>query len=207
MPNKKRSLNYPKALVICHGKTEVIITRYIKSNLHISAEIHAKDNGNSSLQITRLVSELKLSIFADIDSFSKHFGAEVLGKGKNKQLSNDFKVFIIMDTDDCTEAQKQDFISKEMFKGHWLYKYIEPVFSIPNIDKVLFNAKMVKRIVNDSEKGTFYIDVFPIHKGDVTSGTVEEIKKFSEKLKKRKDTNLYLLSDFFLECLPKNTDI
>lgn len=205
MPNKKRSLNYPKALVICHGKTELIITRYIKSNLHIPAEIHAKDNGNSSLQITRLVSELQSSIFSDIDSFSKHFGTEVLGKGKNKQLSDGFKVFIIMDTDDCTEQQKEDFISKEMFREHWLYKYIKSVFSVPNIDQVLYNAGLVKRPVGGNEKGTFYSEVFPIHKGDATSGTVDEIKRFSERLKKCKDTNLYLLSDFFLECLPKKT--
>lgn len=206
MQNRKRSLNYPKALVICHGKTELIITRYIKSNLHISAETHAKDNGSSSLQITRLVSELQSSIFADIDSFSKHFGANVIGKGKNKRLSDDFKVFIIMDTDDCTDSQKQDFVSKKMFSGHWLYKYIEPIYSTPNIDKVLYKAKVVTRIVRDDEKGTFYSEVFPLCKGDVTSGTVKEIQDFSDSLRKRKDTNFYLLPDFFLACLPKKTD-
>lgn len=206
MQNKKRPLHYSKALVICHGKTEYIITRYIISNLHISAEIHAKDKGKSSLQITRLNKELQSSVFADIDSFSAYFGAEVLGKGKSKHLSDDFKVFIIMDTDDCTDSQKQDFVSKKMFSGHWLHKYIEPIYSTPKIDEVLYKAKVVTRIVRDDEKGTFYSEVFPIYRGDVTSGTVKEIQDFSDSLRKRKDTNLYLLPDFFLACLPKKTD-
>lgn len=201
MTNKKRQLNYSKALVICHGKTEVIITRYIKTNLHIPAKIYAKDNGKHSIQITGLKYELETKCFKTIKAFSEHFSAEIIGKGKTSQLNDRFKVFIVMDTDDCTEQQKKDFISKKMFEGHWLYKYIEPVFNIPNIDNILYNARLVLRKVENGEKGTFYSDVFPMNRGNVTSGTVDEIQVFSDKLRKRKDTNLYILSDYFLECL------
>ncbi|MEZ3452742.1 MAG: hypothetical protein K1W17_00020, partial [Oscillospiraceae bacterium] len=118
-----RSQRYTKAVVICHGKSELQITRYIYSNLHLPVKVYAKDNGRHSIQITSLINELNSTQFRNIDKFADEFSVEVSGTGKNKKLVN-FKLFIIMDTDDCTEQQKKKYISAEMFSKHWLYEYI-----------------------------------------------------------------------------------
>ena len=47
-----------------------------------------------------------------------------------------------MDTDDCSEDEKRKFINKEMFKGHWAYDYIVPIYNIPELETVLTEAKV-----------------------------------------------------------------
>ena len=61
MKNKgSRDLKYNKALIICHGKSEYHIARYIKSNLRLPISIFANQNGATSIQITSLKSIFKL---------------------------------------------------------------------------------------------------------------------------------------------------
>ena len=45
-----------------------------------------------------------------------------------------------MDTDDCNENQKNSFKNKSMFKGHWLYDYIVPIYNDSNLEEVLVEA-------------------------------------------------------------------
>ena len=44
---------------------------------------------------------------------------------------------MIMDTDDCTLEQANAYKGKSMFKNHWAYDYIEPIYSQPNLDEFL----------------------------------------------------------------------
>ena len=60
---KKISLNYCKAVVIVHGKSEYLMVQHIKSSLHLPIEIYAKKKGNNSIQITSLMLVLNNSIF------------------------------------------------------------------------------------------------------------------------------------------------
>lgn len=48
------------------------------------------------------------------------------------------------------------YISKEMFKNHWLNPYIIPIWNEKNLDEVLFGLKLIDRIPNKKEKGKVY---------------------------------------------------
>lgn len=112
----KKSLNYTKCAVICHGKSEFQIAKFIKSNLH-----------------------LKMAIFAT------DYDVEL-----NKNQLMNFKLFVIMDTDDCTNLQKENFMNKKMFNKHPLSNYIFPIVNIPNLENVLIQSHIA---VKKRDKG------------------------------------------------------
>lgn len=51
----KRELRYCRCAVICHGESEKIIVKHIKSNLHLKIEIFSDNNGKKSIQINSLL--------------------------------------------------------------------------------------------------------------------------------------------------------
>lgn len=206
MAKRPLQCNYLKAIIICHGKSEIQIVRHIQSNLHLNAKTYAKDNGEHSIQITSVMSHLNSGRFNSINDFFKHYGKEsfeVRGKGANKVINN-FKLFIFLDTDDCTEEQKNNFINKQMIIGHWLYEYIVPIYTIPKLESVLEQANLIRRI-KDSEKGSYYTKVFPVNDGKpLTDGTIEEIREFREKVATQKEkTNIQDMVDYFLNLARK----
>ena len=130
-----------KAVIIVHGKSEKQICEYIKSNLRLKMEIISEKKGEKSIQINSLKHILGDKRFSSFSSFCGCFDdVEIVREKTKKKLSPDFKIFIIMDTDDCTECQKKSFISKEMFKDHWAYDYIVPIFDSPDLESVLHKA-------------------------------------------------------------------
>ena len=156
-------INYINGVVICHGRSEWQMTRFISSNLHLRIKPYAKDNGAHSIQITSLMSILNSKPFNRQSSFITEYPAEEIGKGKNRKLVN-FKLFIIMDTDDCTEQQKEDFLSKKMFQEHWLHDYIVPIANIPSLEDVLVESGIMAKKIHNDEKGDYYARIFPINK-------------------------------------------
>ncbi len=129
----------------------------------------------------------------------KHFDdVEVIQEKTKKELSKDFKIFIIMDTDDCSIQQKENFISKKMFKAHWAYDYIVPIFNTPDLENVMVRAG-IKFEKKGAERKKEYIKIFPTDKKYSNREGVE-LESFVENLKKVKDTNLY---DFVQCCLAK----
>lgn len=91
MAKRPLQCNYLKAIIICHGKSEIQIVRHIQSNLHLNAKTYAKDNGEHSIQITSVMSHLNSGRFNSINDFFKHYGKEsfeVRGKGANKVINN-----------------------------------------------------------------------------------------------------------------------
>lgn len=136
-----RKLNYTKALVIVHGKSEKQICQYIKNKLRLKIEIYSDKNGEKSIQITSLKNTLNNKIFKSYRNFINTF--EDIELIDNKNINKDFKIFIIMDTDDCSEEEKRKFINKEMFKGHWAYDYIVPIYNIPELETVLQTRKFL----------------------------------------------------------------
>lgn len=147
-------MNYVNGVVICHGKSEYLMSRYITTNLHLNIKTYAKDKGKNSIQITSLMTVLKSSPFDKPRSFLDQYPVDHNGTGKNVQLFN-FKLFMIMDTDDCTEDQKEKFISGEMFAGHWLKDYIVPIYSISSLEDVMLDAKIMTHRIKEDEKGTY----------------------------------------------------
>ena len=194
--------NYVNGVVICHGKSELCVAKYITTNLHLRIKTHARDKGESSIQITGLMKELKKKPFDKLSSLIDKFGeVESSGRGKNLKLSN-FKLFIIMDTDDCTDKQKEDFISGAMFADHWLREYIVPIYSIESMEDVMVDVGLMKERISDAEKGKYYTKVFPINPKPLSNDTLQEVKTLRQKIEKSRKTNLNTFIDYCLGLLP-----
>ena len=198
---RKRKPDYLKCIVIVHGKSEKQICSYIKSKLRFHMDIISRNNGESSIQINGLTNFMNSdSRLKDINGFLKAYeDAEYSGKGKKRTLASYFKIFTIMDTDDCSDEQREKYINKEMFKKHWAYDYIVPIFNTPELESV-----MVKAGIHFTKKGEErkkeYIKIFPTSQKYTQNESIE-LNHFACDLKKVKNTNL----DEFIEyCLDKS---
>ncbi len=191
-----RRLNYTKAVVIVHGKSEKQICQYIKNKLRLKIEIYSDKNGEKAIQITSLKNTLNNKIFKSYRNFINTF-EDIELTADNKKINNDFKIFIIMDTDDCSETEKKKFINKEMFKGHWAYDYIVPIYNIPELETVLTEAKIPFTKTGVKRKKE-YIKLFPTDPKYTKTDEVQ-IKELLNTLKKQKNTNLNDFLDFCLK--------
>ncbi len=185
-----RKTNYCKGVVIVHGKSELLLSEHIKSNLHLPIEIYAESNGKTSIQIDGLKTVLGNNIFKNKRAFTKKYIVEE----ENGNFKN-FSIMPIMDLDDTNEERKQKYISGEMFKNHWLSPYIVPVWNKENLDEVLLDLKLIDKLPNDREKGKIYRNLFPTNKGETD---IEQVKNLLEKFEKSKKTNMEV---FIKKCL------
>ena len=175
-----RELNYTKAVVIVHGKSEKQICQYIKNKLRLKLEIYSDKNGEKAIQITSLKNTLNNKLTKD-----------------GKRIDDDFKIFIIMDTDDCTESQKVDFISGKMFEKHWAYNYIVPIYNSPELETVLEMANVPFKKSGIKRKKE-YIKLFPTDAKYEQNDEIQ-IKELVNKLKKQQNTNLNIFLEFCLK--------
>lgn len=196
------NINYTKGVVICHGKSEVCLTKYICTNLHLSVKQYSKNNGKNSIQISSLKELLNTPPFKTINTFLNQYEVETAGRGKHRVLCN-FKLFIIMDTDDCTEQQREDYINKKLFEGHWLYDYIVPIYNISNLEEVLMQTDIMPKKIKTNQKGEYYEQVFPINSKPLSNDTLHEVNTFNEKVKRVKATNLECFVNYCLSLLEK----
>ena len=191
-----KQLNYTKAVVIVHGKSEKQICQYIKNKLRLKMEIYSDKNGEKAIQITSLKNILNNKIFKSYRNFIKIYEDVELSRD-GKSINNNFKIFIIMDTDDCSAVQKRNFINKEMFKTHWAYSHIVPIYNIPELESVLEKANIPFKKTGDKRKKE-YIKLFPTDpKYEKTD--VIQIQELLNTLKKQENTNLYEFLDFCLK--------
>ena len=102
---------YKKAAVIVHGKSERFLASYIYTNLHLPVRIIDSNKGKSSIQINGLQKILSSKPYNSLKSFAESYSVEY--DKRNKILKN-FKLFIIMDTDDCSDKAREDYISGRM---------------------------------------------------------------------------------------------
>ena len=188
MPKKEPT--YTKAVIICHGKSEYILGRHIKSSLKISICNYAEQNGKSSIQIDGLNNVLNNTCFKSKNTFCNFFGVAKTKDGIKA------KIFIIMDLDDTTEKQIESFKNKKMFKDHWAAENIIPIWNIPNFDSVMVNLGIIDRPPNDNEKTLLYNKSFPIKKDGKSD--IEKIEKLRDMCKKNKNTNLDEMLEWML---------
>ncbi len=193
------TLNYTKCAVIVHGKSELVLVKYIYTNLHLPVKIISKDKGRGSIQIDGLLDFLNKKQFRTLKSFADEFVVEY--DRKTKSLKN-FKLFIIMDTDDCDEENKKKYISGEMFQKHPLKDYIVPIFNNSNLEDVMMKSGiMIKRIPN-SEKGTYYSKIFPINTNPLSADTLNQVKIFASKIRGVKETNMLEFIEYCIQQIP-----
>ena len=174
----KKSIVSMKIITIVHGKSEYCICKSIQSNLRLKQEIIARDKGKSSIQINGIMDFLNTDKrFKSIDTFKRYF-PDI--EYKNKELIN-FYLFIIIYVDYLDTNIKEKFKNKSLFKNHWLYQYIIPIYNDPNLEKTMKDAGILIHKKKD------YITIFPTNHGDLDIKIAEELL---EKLKNCKSTNL-----------------
>ena len=89
-----------------------------------------------------------------------------------------------------------------MFKAHWAYDYIVPIFNTPNLENVMVKAG-IKFEKKGAERKKEYIRIFPTDK-KYSNRECVELKTFAENLEEVKETNLY---EFVQCCLAVNGDM
>lgn len=196
------TLKYTKCAVIVHGKSEMHLVQYIYTNLHLPVKIISKNKGRESIQINGLRDFLNKRYFRTLSTFANEYSVEY--DKKTKKLKN-FKLFIIMDTDDCSERVKEEYISGEMFRGHPLQEYIVPIYNIKNLEDVMIRAEIMTKRIPDSQKGTYYSKIFPINTEPVSVDTLLQIRTFASKIKGLQQTNLLEFIEYCFKQIPNET--
>lgn len=186
---------YKKAAVMVHGKSERYLASYIYTNLHLPVVIIDKNNGRNSIQINALKNILSSKPYNNLKSFSDEYSVEY--DRKEKALKN-FKLFIIMDTDDCSEKTREDYISGKLFENSCLKEYIVPIFNSPNLEEVMIKSGIMTKKIQDSQKGSYYSKIFPINQDPFSNDTLDQIRLFLKRLENVKETNL---QEYIYYCL------
>lgn len=188
-----RKPNYCKGIIIVHGKSELLLSEHIKSNLHLPIEIYSLKNGKTSIQIDSLMTILGNNDFKNKSKLKQKYIIEE----KNKKFIN-FFIMPIMDLDDTTEEKIKKYKNGEMFKNHWLSPYIIPIWNDINLDHVLYDLKLISKLPNDKEKGKVYEELFPKNTGQADLEQVNKLLKYFESTEK---TNMNIFVEKCLESL------
>ena len=175
-------------MVIVHGKSELSICRYIASNLKIKQEIISEEKGESSIQINGLMKQFNKLDFKSFTTFTNKY--RDIQTIKKKLI--EFKIFPIMDTDDCDKKTKENYKKGLMFnKDYFLTSHIIPIFNDPNLE-----VTMGKMGININDKKE-YSKKFPVNRNDITD--LEKIKIFSDKLREIPNTNMEIYVDYCIK--------
>lgn len=191
--------NYLKAIVIVHGKSEFQMCDFIKRKLKLKIEIVSKNKGANSIQISSIMKRLKGKDIDTLDNFKNTYKDDLEIKDNKIIIDKDFRIFIIMDTDDCKEEEKNNFINKNMFKNYWAHKYIVPIYNITNLEDVLVKSEVInKNTIKNKRDKKDYIKIFPTDNKYTKNDTIQ-IEEFYQKLLKVK--NISNMHEFIKFCL------
>ena len=191
-------VQYRKAVVIAHGKSERLLASYIYTNLHLPITIFDRKKGSCSIQINGLLSILSRRPFINLKGFADEFAVEY---DKRERKLKNFKLFIIMDTDDCSDSVRDDYITGKLFESSCLKDYIVPIYNIPDLENVMIKAGIMPKRISDSQKGSFYSKVFPINHEPFSNDSLKQIKMFSQKIANVKETNLMEFVEYCLSLI------
>lgn len=181
-------------IAIVHGKSEYELVSYIKSNLRIKIGIESENKGKNSIQINSLMNLLQNTTFKNKRSFLKKYDDIELGK---KDAIKSLYIFPLMDTDDCSTEEAKNYKNKAMFKKHWLYDHIIPIYNTRNLEDVLKKSNIP---YETKQKGR-YVKIFPTNRGQAD---IQQIKDFSDKIKSASNiSNLHIFIDKCLEVQKK----
>lgn len=180
---------YCPCVIVCHGLSEFVVFSEIKRLLRIPMEVYF--DHNNGLNIESIPKFLTVRFMKNPGSFRKEFSHAPIKCSKNG--FEDFRLYFVMDVDQATAKQANDFYSKALFKNHWCSAYVYPVLSRPNLDVVM-------------SKAGYSIDL--AHKGDsygqiMDRVFLEDLPEFSSKFKTIRSTNISSLIDYLLESHDK----
>lgn len=182
----KRKLKKCRVFVIVHGKSELAICKNIFSSLRLKNDCFSDKKGAKSIQVSGLLTTLSNAHFKDFRGFQREY--EDIEFYKNEPIN--LKIFIIMDVDDCTSSEKEQFKSGRMFSSHWLAKWIVPIYNDPNLEQTML--EIGKKINQKKEYRRFFSGM-----------TDEELSEINESLKRCRCSNLH---EFLTYCLALATE-
>lgn len=85
-----------------------------------------------------------------------------------------------------------------MFKSHWAYDHIVPIYDSPNLEEVLKKANVPFTKTGDKRKKE-YVKLFPTDPKYEKSDEIQ-IQELCDNLKKQTNTNLNEFLDFCLKA-------
>ncbi len=194
-----KPINHLKAIVICHGKSEVQMCQYIRANLRLPMEVVGEKNGEKSIEITSIGKFLQRREYCSIFSFQQKFPTVEIVKGK---FAHYFKIFIILDEDNFSQQKLNEFITKQLFINHWMYEHIVPIYNIQNLESVLQTAGIKFTKVGKNMKKE-YIKIFPTDPKYMKTDSIQ-IEDFQKSLEKCNNsyeakTNMHEFINFCLQ--------
>lgn len=188
--------NYTKAVVIVHGKSELILVQYIRSNLKLPIKIVSKENGRKSIEITSLKNEFRKPEYKSVEQFADKHNIEF---DESDGCLNSFKLFVIMDKDDCSEEIYQSYINKSLFRNSPLKDYIVPICNNPDLETVLTGTKYMPKPIRSKDKASYYSKIFPVnHSGHYDHDILKDLHDFYNCLNGIQNTNM---DQFIKYCL------
>lgn len=196
MPKKRfpPSVNYCRAIVIVHGKSELLMMEYLKRKFRLNIAIISNNNGKSSIQVNGLLNFISSNTkLKSLKVVEKEFIPNVVG---NKLI--DCPIFTIMDLDDCDEKEAELYRTGKMFAGTWIEEYILPIWFSPHFDEAMKKAELLNKLPSDKEKGKVYTNLF---KNEMNG--LKELTVFKEKMEKCKNTNIEVLVQYLADIVEK----
>lgn len=136
MNNKhKKPQNYLEIVCVLHGKSEKIICEALRSHYKIKLKIISSNNGKSSIQIDGVIDHI--SNHKPLNN-RKDFESNFDDIKKSGKKYKDLKIYILMDTDDVSDANKKNrYIDGSLFSDHWASEYIVPIYFNPNLEAIM----------------------------------------------------------------------
>ncbi|KRK78988.1 hypothetical protein [Companilactobacillus nodensis] len=120
------------AVVIVHGQSEYAMINSIKSKLRLNIQIFARNKGKSSIQIDGLPAIFDNSIFRSRKALLKEYATIEC----NKKKLIDFKIFTVMDVDDCKDGSVRNNYINGNISGLGdsdLKEYVQPIYCLENL--------------------------------------------------------------------------
>jgi hypothetical protein len=176
---------YCPCVIVCHGLSESIVFGNIKRLLRIPMEVYF--DHNNGLNIESIPKFLAVRFMKSPGSFQTEFIHAPI-KCRNNRFE-DFRLYFVMDVDQATTKQVNDFYNKALFKNHWCSAYVHPILSRPNLDVVMERAGYP---IDRADKGNSY-------RGIMNNIFLENLPQFSAQLKAIPTTNIPDLIDYLLE--------
>lgn len=192
-----RRPRYCRAIIICHGKSELILFSKLKSVLRLPIVVEGNDKGKSSIKIQSVQGYFEREEFKNKKDFCQKYFQEKYKDLKRKnqfdQLVKHLKIFIVLDADDATKDQIKRYKGCEYFKCRWLKSCCVPIINDPDLERVISNIGMEipKR---KRDKATFYRKSW-----SKLLNCEDDVTKFSQQLHNCHCTNMEKVLDYLLK--------
>ena len=90
----------------------------------------------------------------------------------------------------------------DIFNKYALKEYIVPIYSIPDLEHVLHQSKLIPKVYNDSEKVREYGKLFPVSSVPMGESALpmDNIIQTRKKLEKNTNTNWNVFLDYCIKA-------